>query len=179
MYLSRLRVAGFKSIRGEVDLTVDRNMTIILGANDHGKSNLISVLQHLNRDSPFAGDDLNWDLIDRSDTLPEATFEFELTDDEVVALADVENARRLVAQLDDEAGELRKVSDAAATQLREAQHNLTGLEAERAQLETELQEVVERISSIPDRGDPRGRSPEELHLLEMNRRELTGTRSGA
>jgi AAA15 family ATPase/GTPase len=61
MILSRLRVKNFLSINGECDLPLDGRVTVLLGANDHGKSNLLRALEHLNFDTPIRSEDENWD----------------------------------------------------------------------------------------------------------------------
>jgi predicted ATP-dependent endonuclease of OLD family len=62
MKLRKLRLNGFRSVKKEQILRVDEKTTILIGANDHGKSNLLDATLHLNDDMPFAPDDRNWDL---------------------------------------------------------------------------------------------------------------------
>ena len=79
MRLHGVEVEGYRSIRQSMSLPVDRHVTVVLGANDHGKSNLIEALLHLNADAPFDEErDLNWDCTDRRDALPPVSFLFEL-----------------------------------------------------------------------------------------------------
>jgi predicted ATPase len=61
MLLSKLKVKNFLSVNGECELPIDGRVTVLLGANDHGKSNLLRALEHINFDTPIAADDQNWD----------------------------------------------------------------------------------------------------------------------
>jgi predicted ATP-dependent endonuclease of OLD family len=61
MLLSKVKVRNFLSIKGECELPVDRRVSVLLGANDHGKSNLLKALKHVNLDAPLVEDDVNWD----------------------------------------------------------------------------------------------------------------------
>jgi predicted ATPase len=61
MLLSKVKVRNFLSVKGECELPVDRRVSVLLGANDHGKSNLLKALKHVNLDAPLVEDDVNWD----------------------------------------------------------------------------------------------------------------------
>ncbi len=61
MFLTKLKAKNFLSVKGNCELPVDNRETILLGANDHGKSNLLRALQHLNFDSPIRAEEQNWD----------------------------------------------------------------------------------------------------------------------
>jgi predicted ATP-dependent endonuclease of OLD family len=62
MRLTKLRVKGFRSIKNDETLNADQKVTILIGANDHGKSNLLAAIQCLNDDQKIKPDDRNWDL---------------------------------------------------------------------------------------------------------------------
>lgn len=64
MRLTRVEIFGFKSIKKQCSLIIDNRITILIGANDHGKSNLLSALMALNDDavSTFKAEDKHWDL---------------------------------------------------------------------------------------------------------------------
>lgn len=47
----------------------------LIGANDHGMSNIIAATQHLNHDHPFVESDLNWDCEGRISDLPRIELE--------------------------------------------------------------------------------------------------------
>jgi predicted ATP-dependent endonuclease of OLD family len=70
MKLRRVVIEGYRSIRGPLELFIDPTSTIILGANDHGKTNILLALTHLNPDQSFTPDDLNWNLRVAANTLP-------------------------------------------------------------------------------------------------------------
>ena len=92
MRLTRVELEGYRSIRDTLSLHIDRKATVLLGANDHGKSNVLASLQHLNADKPFEEDqDLNWDFRGREGEFPRVLFEFELTEEEKSAIRDAEN----------------------------------------------------------------------------------------
>ena len=81
MRLTRVEIEGYRSIRARVDLRVERDVTVLLGPNDHGKTNILSAFEHLNKDRPFDSDrDLNWDLTEQHDAFPSLTFHFRLDD---------------------------------------------------------------------------------------------------
>jgi predicted ATP-dependent endonuclease of OLD family len=83
MLLARVEISDFLSIQGKLPIDVDKKITILLGSNDHGKSNLLRALQHLNDDEPIAEDEANWDAADGegwdSETSPSISFVFSLT----------------------------------------------------------------------------------------------------
>jgi energy-coupling factor transporter ATP-binding protein EcfA2 len=61
MLLRKVKVKDFLSVKGECELPIDRRATVLLGANDHGKSNLLRALEHLNPESPIKEEEQNWD----------------------------------------------------------------------------------------------------------------------
>jgi AAA ATPase domain len=81
MILKNVKVKNFLSVFGETQFPVDRNVTVLLGANDHGKSNLLKALTYLNDDSPIKVGDENWDAKNAR-----LDFDFKLSADEIAAL---------------------------------------------------------------------------------------------
>ena len=61
MFLRRITITDFLSIRGTLTLDLDPRVTILLGANDHGKSNILRALTKLNDDTVITRDEVNWD----------------------------------------------------------------------------------------------------------------------
>src|SRR5579862_8952675 len=61
MLLSKLKVKNFLSVNGECELPIDGKVTVLLGANDRGKSNLLKALEHLNHNRPILQEEENWD----------------------------------------------------------------------------------------------------------------------
>ncbi len=94
MRLVRVEVEGYRSIAKKIELHVDRDVTVLLGANDHGKTNILSALGHLNEDEPFVSErDLNWDYAAKPEGFPSVIFHFELDAaerDELLQLANEE-----------------------------------------------------------------------------------------
>lgn len=82
MRLRQVTIEGYRSIRERIKIPIDRDVTVLLGANDHGKSNILRGLQHLNSSESFTASDLNWDCLESSETLPFIEFEFSLREDE-------------------------------------------------------------------------------------------------
>ena len=81
MKLTKVEIAGYRSISKKILVHFDPNVTVVLGANDHGKTNLLDALTHINQDTTFDAErDLNWDHINKSEEFPWLKFEFELND---------------------------------------------------------------------------------------------------
>ncbi len=78
MRLSRVRIEGFRSIKRPLELHVDPRTTVLLGPNDHGKTNVLLALTHLQPDKPFVEEDRNWDLA--ASAHPKTTYHLDLTD---------------------------------------------------------------------------------------------------
>jgi predicted ATP-dependent endonuclease of OLD family len=78
MVLKRVKIEAFKSVRKICELVVDDRITTLMGANDHGKSNLLHAIAHLNQENPFVSDDLNWDtkIVSQGSKLPSVVAEF-------------------------------------------------------------------------------------------------------
>ncbi|HET9461510.1 MAG TPA: AAA family ATPase, partial [Gaiellaceae bacterium] len=87
MRLAKAHIEGYRSIRDTMEFVVDPRVTVVLGANDHGKTNLIEAFLHLNDSQSFEADHLNWDRGDDSVTLPYVRFEFLLDEPDKTDLA--------------------------------------------------------------------------------------------
>jgi predicted ATP-dependent endonuclease of OLD family len=91
MKLTKIIVSGFRSIKGSEELILDPKINILIGANDHGKSNLLEAIRCLNDDRPITEDDKNWDLPDTSAV--KVQWHFSLTEEELSKLpTDTEGA---------------------------------------------------------------------------------------
>ena len=64
MILTRIEVTDFLSIKGTLGIDIDKKVTIFLGSNDHGKSNILRAIQHLNDDDRISEEEANWDAED-------------------------------------------------------------------------------------------------------------------
>jgi predicted ATP-dependent endonuclease of OLD family len=83
MRLSSVEILGYRSFSHRAVLHLDPNVTIIIGANDHGKTNLLDALTHLNKDTKFDKErDLNWDYVDEPDEYPYLNFTFSLDEED-------------------------------------------------------------------------------------------------
>ena len=90
MHLKLVQIEGYRSIGEKVDIHVERDVTVLLGANDHGKTNILNAIRHLNADSAFDADtDLNWDRQESPEKFPCITFHFQLEDTERDAIAEL------------------------------------------------------------------------------------------
>ena len=94
MRLKQVAVAGYRSIRNPTTLVVEPGVTVILGPNDHGKTNCLNALLHLNGDHPFDEEaDLNWDSADCFADLPSVVAQFVLYPEEVSRVIAAENPK--------------------------------------------------------------------------------------
>ena len=95
MRLVKTTIEGYRSIKEPLEVHLDPRVTVALGANDHGKSNLLDAFLHLNPDHRFDAErDLNWDRLDESDSLPRVTYELRLDDREIEELREAERRSR-------------------------------------------------------------------------------------
>ncbi|QDT34278.1 ATP-dependent nuclease [Thalassoglobus polymorphus] len=94
MRLQKARIEGYRSIRKPLEFVVEPSVTVIVGPNDHGKSNLLKSLLHLNSSNDFDQDDLNWDSESKSDELPSVVGTVELDSKSKGFLIDIENRAR-------------------------------------------------------------------------------------
>lgn len=78
MVLKSLVIEDFLSIRGKIEISFDQRVTILLGANDHGKSNILRALSCMNEGSPIEGEDKNWDAPGE----PKLLYRFKMTAEE-------------------------------------------------------------------------------------------------
>src|SRR5437764_1017524 len=93
MKLRQVSITGYRSIRECLDFAVDGRVTVILGANDHGKTNVLQAIRHLNQENAFEAErDLNWDFHDRGEEFPRVEYTLTLVEVEREALLTIENA---------------------------------------------------------------------------------------
>jgi predicted ATP-dependent endonuclease of OLD family len=135
--LRQVTIAGYRSIREPLEFVVDDRITVVLGANDHGKTNVLQAIRHLNDDNPFVGErDLNWDYHARGREFPHVEFKFGLSDEERTALLEVENIeirRRTIREFREGLEEVSRQADqaweTAKAELGQANAALTELQA--------------------------------------------------
>jgi predicted ATP-dependent endonuclease of OLD family len=75
MILNLVEITDFRSIKGTIKLDFDRKVTILLGSNDHGKTNILRAVEHLNDDVHIGEEETNWD----AEGSPAISFSFSLT----------------------------------------------------------------------------------------------------
>jgi predicted ATP-dependent endonuclease of OLD family len=88
MRLKKLSITGFRSIKNEEILLLDDQITVLIGANDHGKSNLLAAIQCLNDDVQIKPDDRHWDL--SIDALVQIKWYFSITEETQAKLDELE-----------------------------------------------------------------------------------------
>src|ERR1700728_4452071 len=83
MLLARLEITDFLSIKGTLPIDLDKKITIMLGSNDHGKSNVLRAIRHLNDGDLITDEEANWDATEEGDwdatVTPALSFTFSLT----------------------------------------------------------------------------------------------------
>lgn len=80
MRLLEVRINGFRSVKEPLRLHIDPAVSILIGANDHGKTNLLEAIRSLNDDRSFTVEDENWDLVGQNKLSIE--YDFQLDPDE-------------------------------------------------------------------------------------------------
>jgi predicted ATP-dependent endonuclease of OLD family len=70
-------IEDYRSIKEKLTLHTDGLITILIGANDTGKTNLLNAIQRLNDDAAFSASDRNWDLPEAF--VPTIKWSFKLT----------------------------------------------------------------------------------------------------
>lgn len=117
MRLARVSIEGFRSIEKRLATVIDTHVTVLLGANDHGKTNFLDALRLMNREHGFEPDDLNWDCTDRAEELPAIEFELDLNETERRELVQLDIAQRLEAAAIERSveheGEIGEIDEAA------------------------------------------------------------------
>lgn len=93
MQLIEVDIDGYRSMSKGFSLRIEPGVTVILGANDHGKTNLLEALRHLNPDNPFNKDpDLNWDHESDPENFPHVTYKLGLSKQDRAKLLEIANS---------------------------------------------------------------------------------------
>ena len=83
MLLSAATISGFKSFRKPVEILFSERTSVLIGPNDHGKTNVLLAVERLAPDKQFAREDVN----DRTnEDAAHITYQFSLTDAELTAI---------------------------------------------------------------------------------------------
>ncbi len=142
MLLTRVEITDLLSVKGTLPVDMDKKITILLGSNDHGKSNILRAIQHLNDDETITEGEANWDAADGEGwdrgKSPSISFVFSLTAAEkkewksiveqflqecaeaLVRSADVKDGSEEDEEEEEEEDEEQKPQSAIATLLRPA-----------------------------------------------------------
>jgi len=109
MKLKQVHVDGFRSVKEKLNLFIDPKVTILIGANDHGKTALLEAIRCLNEDRPLKAEDENWDSVGQGK--PTLEFVFQLDPEEIENLRSLAKTTAEEAALDD----AKKQSETTAT----------------------------------------------------------------
>jgi predicted ATP-dependent endonuclease of OLD family len=166
MKLKQVEVEGYRSIRERAILFVEHTVTVVLGPNDHGKTNLLNALQHLNADHAYdPQDDLNWDSSERRATLPLVIGRFTLSDKEREWLSESDNKAREEIN--------RRIAEHSTASTSEAAQDDEGVEVEgtdedaESEEEEEEEEEEEHLPSEPLPQISPGDIPTEVSLSRI------------
>lgn len=99
MKLKQVHVDGFRSVKEKLNLFIDPKVTILIGANDHGKTTLLESIRCLNEDRPLKAEDENWDSVGQGK--PTLEFVFQPDPDEIESLRSLAKNAAEKASLDD------------------------------------------------------------------------------
>src|SRR5688500_12731560 len=61
MKLNKVSVAWYMSIKSPIELLIDDKVNILIGANDHGKTNLLQAILKINEKTAVTEEEKNWD----------------------------------------------------------------------------------------------------------------------
>src|ERR1044072_2236508 len=142
MRMVKATFEGYRSLRDAVELRFDPLVTVILGANDHGKTNILDGMLHLNPSAPFVDEDLNWDRVESRGSLPRIRYELYLTDEERTELRETEHwerAKHAAEAFAEAADDARNAAQSAAQPTRDA-HDV----------------AVSRLAELDEAGGTRG-----------------------
>jgi predicted ATPase len=111
MKLKHVWIDGFRSVKDRVRLFVDPRISILIGANDHGKTTLLEAVRCLNHDREITADDENWDSVGKGK--PSLEYKFELDLDEFLELAAIGDRfkRKQVTQMEESSEDAEEDSE--------------------------------------------------------------------
>lgn len=150
-------IKGYRSIRDEIELHLDGRITVLLGANDHGKTNILAALQHLNPDAPFVEpDDLNWDSGGTFSDSPSIIGEFRFSPEEFTEVVEAHNSETLDELMNERIRELREAVTLCTNEVNDCEKDLALKTAALEELAT-------------DDSDSEADSSKRLQITEMKR----------
>jgi predicted ATP-dependent endonuclease of OLD family len=57
--LKSIVINGYKSFRKKIELPLSQRTSVLIGPNDHGKTNALLAVEKLNPEKPFLKDEVN------------------------------------------------------------------------------------------------------------------------
>lgn len=153
MRLVRVSIEGYRSIKERLDVTLDPHVTVLLGANDHGKTNFLQALRHLNEGAGFETDDLNWDKAEHAESQPALRFELELSESEQEYLVRLDIAARLASASNAAREEALENWRAARVALKEAQDDLAAKNGDVESAAASAKQASEARTADPENQD--------------------------
>lgn len=170
MRLTKVTIEGFRSIKQRIEVPIDKAVTVLLGANDHGKTNLLDAIRTLNDDYEItASADLNWDRSGKDTELPFIEFVFDLEPSESESCTDAimeqlvfESLDPLLEELEAEYGELHETwstgdsSSVDATTDGEKAQNDEAIQGDVTDLESVLTLLKSDLPLVPALKDLKG-----------------------
>ena len=164
MLLTQLEITDFLSINGTLPIDLDKKETILLGSNDHGKSNILRAIEHLNDDVLITEDEVNWDATG----VPAIAFVFSLTPTERAEWKSIVEGH--LKQMADEVAERDKAESASNPQ--EQEESQPAEESPSAQAPPAPKQTLTTVIKSP----PRPEFP--ASALNPDATKLTLTRKG-
>jgi len=103
MKLNKVSVTAFRSIKSSITLLIDNKVTILIGANDHGKTNLLEAILQINDKQEITEEEKNWDT--SVDVKPRIEWHFSLSE------SDIDKLRKIVEKPEGNEEELTNTTD--------------------------------------------------------------------
>ncbi|MBO6668799.1 AAA family ATPase [Parvibaculum sp.] len=175
MRLIKVTIKGYRSFKAETSIYLDDRITVLLGANDHGKTNFLSALEHLNPEKPFDGErDLNWDEDAYPDQFPIIKYTLKPDDDEKEAISGALTNKERVGHADAQLDTLYERQAEIEAEIQELEAALKEKESSEGN-SAEQQEVQESDQTQQHEGDQQtsASETEASKLLKAKEAELS------
>ena len=147
MRVKNVTIEGYRSIKNPLTLDCDSNVITLVGANDHGKTNLLNAILHLNPKHSFNADtDLNWDFNEEPSRYPHLRFELQLSESDqnelsshLLTIAKQEIISKLLKEAKDTRSSAQSAHDKLSAELAAAKAKLEETKSHMAQIGHELE----------------------------------------
>lgn len=148
MRVKNVTIEGYRSIKNPLRLECGSNVITLIGANDHGKTNLLNAILHLNPKHSFNEDtDLNWDYDEEASRYPHLRFELQLSESD---RNDLRSHLLNIAKneiISKSLKEAKRSRSSALTTYDNLSAELAGAETKLEEAQGEMADIVERIES--------------------------------